>query len=95
MAICNEAVFRYEGDRGYLYGVIVVGTVLGVYLVFRMCKLCYGAFSYSNFHIHETYKFYALAIIALSFTIFFHKAQLEYLNEVELKYPLLYSATKQ
>lgn len=88
-------MFRYEGDRGYLYGVIVVGTILGVYLIFRMCKLCYGAFSYSNFHIHETYKFYALAIIALSFTIFFHKAQLEYLNEIKPKYCFSYSVIQQ
>ncbi len=60
-----------------------MGIVLGVYMLFRMCKLCFSAFSYSNFHIHETYKFYAIAIIALAFTIMFHKTQLEYINVIQ------------
>lgn len=80
MTFCNKEVFQYRKDIGYLYGVIVCGALVGVYLTVRMCKLCSSAFSYSNFHIHETYKFYALAIISLSFTIFYHKAQLDYLN---------------
>ncbi len=83
MQVCHGAVFLYQGDTGYLYAVIVMGIVLGVYMLFRMCKLCFSAFSYSNFHIHETYKFYAIAIIALAFTIMFHKTQLEYINVIQ------------
>jgi hypothetical protein len=79
MTVCNGTVFQYRGEPGYLYGVIVSGLFVAIYLAIRMCKLCSSAFSYSNFHIHEAYKFYALAIIALFFTIFYHKVQLDYL----------------
>lgn len=39
-------------------------AILGLYIIFKMCQLCSKAFSYENFHIHEAYKFYTLALIS-------------------------------
>ncbi len=46
------------------YATQYIFVVLGLYIIYKMCKLCSKAFSYSNFHIHEAYKFYTLALIS-------------------------------
>ena len=46
------------------YATQYIFIALGVYIIYKMCKLCSKAFSYSNFHIHENYKFYTLALIS-------------------------------
>ena len=81
MTQCNGALFLYDGDSFSLYTVIILGGLVGIYLLVRMCRLCSSAFSYSNFHIHETYKFYALAMLALTFTTFYHKLQLDLITD--------------
>lgn len=83
MTKCNGALFLYDGDSFSLYTVIILGSLVGLYLLIRMCRLCSSAFSYSNFHIHETYKFYALAMLALTFTTFYHKLQLDLILDVD------------
>lgn len=40
-----------------------MNVVLLFFFLVKMCKLCSYAFSYSNYHIHETYKLYALSLI--------------------------------
>ena len=50
-----------------------------------MMRLCSTAFSYSNFHVHETYKLYALAIVNIATVLLSRKAQLEYRNLEEAK----------
>ena len=81
MTVCNAAVFIYQGAEEYLYAVIGLGCLVGLYMMVRMCRLCSSAFSYTHFHIHEAYKFYALALMALAFTVFFHKTQLDYIKD--------------
>ena len=52
MTVCNDGVFTYEGDASALLVAIILGSLVSLYLLFRTCKLCNEAFSYSNFHIH-------------------------------------------
>lgn len=40
-----------------------MNVALLLFFLVKMCKLCSYAFSYSNYHIHETYKLYALSLI--------------------------------
>lgn len=47
-----------------IYTTEILFILLGLYIIFKMCQLCSKAFSYSNFHIHEAYKFYTLALIS-------------------------------
>ena len=87
MTICNGAVFLYNGDTVPLYVSIILAALVILYLLVRICRLCYQAFSYSNFHIHETYKFYTLALLSLNFNFLYHKLQLDLLNDQELITP--------
>jgi hypothetical protein len=43
---------------------LVPSMLLGIYIIFKMCLLCKVAYSYSNFYVHEAYKFYTLALIS-------------------------------
>lgn len=78
MEVCAEKVFTYHGPPEFIIVIMVLGAICGLYLTVRMCRLCFSAFSYANFHIHETYKFYAMALISIAFTVFFHKNQYDY-----------------
>lgn len=49
---------------GLIWTTEILFVLLGLYIIFKMCQLCSKAFSYSNFHIHEAYKFYTLALIS-------------------------------
>ena len=77
MTVCNKGVFLFDGDASALLVAIILGSLVGLYLLVRTCRLCHSAFSYSNFHIHETYKFYTLSLLSLGFSIFYHKVQLD------------------
>lgn len=59
---------------------ICVSGVVLLYLLYKMFRLCSLAFSYSNFHIHETYKLYALGTINLIVLIFARKSQMDLLS---------------
>jgi hypothetical protein len=85
MNTCNEDVFVYDGDKSYLFVIIGLNSILLLYLLFQMFRLCSIAFSYSNFHIHEAYKFYALTMISVVIMILSRNSQLDY-NDVKAYY---------
>lgn len=82
---CNSHIFFYEGEPAFLLTFIGLSSAVLLFLVYKMMRLCSTAFSYSNFHVHETYKLYALAIVNLSMILLSRKAQLEYRNLEEEK----------
>jgi hypothetical protein len=81
MTSCNAEIFIYNGDTGVLYFIIALDLLLMIFLLYKMCKLCSSAFSYSNFHIHEAYKFYTITIISVSLMALSRKTQSDYQKE--------------
>lgn len=77
---CNGYIFLYQGNRAFLYVYIGIACAFSIYLLYKTLRLCNIAFSYSNYHVHETYKLYALAFINLTFIILSRKSQLDYQN---------------
>lgn len=74
---CNGKIFLYEGDKSFLMVYMILGGLVEVFLLYKMMRLCSIAFSYSNFHVHETYKLYAFAIVNLVVIIFSRKTQFD------------------
>lgn len=76
---CNQSSFsNVEGDIQVVsYIIISLNACLLLFLLVKMCRLCSYAFSYSNYHIHETYKLYALCIINIMATLLVRKTQLD------------------
>lgn len=74
---CNGDTFVYQGATSILYVILALDLLMILYLLYKMCVLCSTAFSYSHFHIHETYKLYALALLALFMMGMSRKTQLD------------------
>jgi hypothetical protein len=76
---CNWRTFSNDEsfDEGVFIAVIVLNFVLLLFFLVKMCKLCSYAFSYSNYHIHETYKLYALSIINIMAALLVRKTQID------------------
>jgi hypothetical protein len=51
-------------ELALLYSTLGMLVLAGLYIVYKMCLLCKIAYSYSNFYVHEAYKFYTLALIS-------------------------------
>ena len=77
---CNGKIFIYPGTMPYLYVFIALAAVFALYLLYKTVRLCNKAFSYSNFHVHETYKLYILALINVGFIILSRAFQLDYMH---------------
>jgi hypothetical protein len=60
--------------------IIIMNCCLLLFFLVKMCKLCSYAFSYSNYHIHETYKLYALSIINIMAALLVRKTQIDLHN---------------
>jgi hypothetical protein len=75
---CNGAIFFYEGMEEFLIVFICIASLVLLFLLYKMLRLCSIAFSYSNFHVHETYKLYALAIVNVAVVLLSRKAQYDY-----------------
>ena len=74
---CNGDTFIYEGAGEILYLIVGMDIAMALYLLYKMCVLCSTAFSYSHFHIHETYKLYALSLLALFMMVMSRKTQMD------------------
>jgi hypothetical protein len=72
---CNGKIFIYEGSETFIIIYLVLSLLVALYLLVKTMKLCSIAFSYSNFHVHETYRLYVLGIVNLLFIIFSRKVQ--------------------
>ena len=67
MKYCLSHSFGKPFDDDYEWPIWIIEfiyAILAIYIIYKMCQLCSKAFSYTNFHIHEAYKFYALALIS-------------------------------
>lgn len=65
MRYCLNSSFGNPLTHNWPFYVIqVVYGILAIFIIIKMCQLCSKAFSYTNFHIHEAYKFYAVALIS-------------------------------
>ena len=64
---CDPLFVTHSDDRikTVLYVIIGLNILVVIFLLVKMCQLCSQAFSFTNFHIHETYKLYTLAMIAI------------------------------
>lgn len=51
---CNQKTFSgiESLDEGISITIIVLSSALLLFFLFKMCRLCSYAFSYSNYHIH-------------------------------------------
>jgi hypothetical protein len=76
---CNQNTFSNTTnlDEGITITIIVLNSGLLLFFLVKMCKLCSYAFSYSNYHIHETYKLYALSIMNIMAAILVRKTQID------------------
>jgi hypothetical protein len=76
---CNQKTFSNTDsiDNYLTLTIIILNSLLLLFFLVKMCKLCSYAFSYSNYHIHETYKLYALCIINIMAAILVRKTQVD------------------
>lgn len=79
---CNQNTFSNDStfNEGIAITIIVLNCCLLLFFLVKMCKLCSYAFSYSNYHIHETYKLYALSIINIMAALLVRKTQIDLYN---------------
>lgn len=76
---CNQNTFSSVDhiDTGIVITIIVLNFLLLLFFLVKMCRLCSYAFSYSNYHIHETYKLYTLAMINIMAALIVRKTQMD------------------
>jgi len=79
---CTGNIFKYSNEfkdpninTAYLLSVIVICFLILLFFLYKMFKLCSLAFSYSHYHIHSTYRVYALAIVNIISTMIFRNNQ--------------------
>ena len=87
---CNGNIFKYnnnyseKSDTTFLLIIIIICFLTLLFFLYKMFKLCSFAFSYSHYHIHSTYRVYALAIITIITTMLFRNNQWN-LHDTEIK----------
>ena len=62
--VCNYRLFIFNGSDISLIILIVFYSILAMFLLIQMCRLCSKVFSYHKFHIHEAYRFYTIAFFS-------------------------------
>lgn len=62
---CIDSSFLIQYPDWVLYAINSLYVILCTFIILKMCKLCTKAFSYTNFHIHEAYKLYSLALLTI------------------------------
>ena len=76
---CNWSTF--SNDKNFEYGIsitiIILNAILLLFFLVKMCKLCSYAFSYSNYHVHETYKLYTISIFNILAVLLVRKTQID------------------
>jgi hypothetical protein len=61
---CNYRLYVFTGSDSSEVVLIVAFTLLAIFLLVQMCRLCSKVFSYHKFHIHEAYRFYTISLFS-------------------------------